>query len=273
MSILDNNYASADKAPAEFKNPLPANGSQYTGTKLEPKFHEAYAQYTRNKSPETTGRMLRQLGSAIDTGMRSYAGNQLKNPIIRGQAKQIAVQALRSYDPTKSALSTHIVNHLQRLKRRVNQHEQVLQMPERALLDRRRLYAVESELSEELGRDPTITELSDKTRLPVKRITKIRNYGQPLAAGSVSGADAASGDTHNPAVEFDNSDIVTRAVYDDLAGRDQKIMEWTLGLYGAPRLTNAEIAQRLRITPGAVSQRKAVIQRQYQSMQDNGLFH
>ncbi len=49
-------------------------------------------------------------------------------------------------------------------------------------------------------------------------------------------------------------------VYDDLDSIDKKIMEFTLGLHGRPQLGNAEIAARLKRTPGAISQRKAKIQ-------------
>jgi DNA-binding NarL/FixJ family response regulator len=37
-------------------------------------------------------------------------------------------------------------------------------------------------------------------------------------------------------------------------------MEHTLGLHGKKVLSNQEIARKLRLTPGAVSQRKATIQ-------------
>ena len=49
-------------------------------------------------------------------------------------------------------------------------------------------------------------------------------------------------------------------VYYDLDDTNQSIMEYTLGLHGAPVLENREIANRLGITAGAVSQRKAKIQ-------------
>jgi hypothetical protein len=41
---------------------------------------------------------------------------------------------------------------------------------------------------------------------------------------------------------------------------NQKIMEHSLGLHGQPRLPNHEIAKLLRLSPGAISQRKARIQ-------------
>ena len=51
-----------------------------------------------------------------------------------------------------------------------------------------------------------------------------------------------------------------KIVYDDLQPVDQRVMELTLGLNGQSKLSNQEIAARLRISPGAVTQRKAKIQ-------------
>jgi len=53
---------------------------------------------------------------------------------------------------------------------------------------------------------------------------------------------------------------------------NQKIMEWTFGLYGSPQLSNQAIAQRLKLSPGAISQRKANIQRILDQEQDLSVF-
>jgi hypothetical protein len=49
-------------------------------------------------------------------------------------------------------------------------------------------------------------------------------------------------------------------VYDDLGPTDKLIMDLTLGRNGRRKVSTAEIAQKLRMTPGAISQRAAKIQ-------------
>jgi DNA-directed RNA polymerase specialized sigma subunit len=66
--------------------------------------------------------------------------------------------------------------------------------------------------------------------------------------------------------------MAVEAVYGDLDGMGQQIMEWTLGLHGSPMLSNQEIAQKLKLSASAVSQRKAVIQKRLDAMLDIGLF-
>jgi hypothetical protein len=64
----------------------------------------------------------------------------------------------------------------------------------------------------------------------------------------------------SPGVNRPESEAWIQFVYDDLSPTDQKIMEWTLGLHGQPTMSNQDIAQKLKRTPGAISQRKKMIQ-------------
>ena len=50
------------------------------------------------------------------------------------------------------------------------------------------------------------------------------------------------------------------AVYHDLGEIDRVIMSYRTGFRGAPVLSNGDIAKRLKMTPGAVSQRANRIQ-------------
>ena len=56
------------------------------------------------------------------------------------------------------------------------------------------------------------------------------------------------------------ADAWANFVYGDLGPTDQLIMDMTLGRNGRRRASTQEIARRLNITPGAVSQRAAKIQ-------------
>ena len=54
-------------------------------------------------------------------------------------------------------------------------------------------------------------------------------------------------------------DIWLEYVHHDLDPVDKKVLEWKTGLYGKTILSTNEIARRLKITPGAVSQRASKI--------------
>ena len=57
-----------------------------------------------------------------------------------------------------------------------------------------------------------------------------------------------------------STDSWLRFVRDDLTDIDQQILDHTTGIGGAKVLSNKQLARRLQLTPGAISQRKLKIQ-------------
>lgn len=240
-------------------------------SKLESQFKQEYTDWSKGPTRETTGVLLHKLQPTIDKGIFASLGKSV-GPNVRGRARRLTLDAVRSYDPQRARLSTHVINHLKGLRRYSRQQQQILAVPERFAMDLRYLNEHEEELRDKLGRDPTIDELTDHAKISRRRIARLRSYRPPTAEGSLLSMTGPESDQFIPSVEGSESLVVVDAVYDDQDPTNQKIMEWTLGLHGTKPLTNQEIASRLRLTPGAVSQRKAVIQQQLQQMEEMGLF-
>ena len=80
-------------------------------------------------------------------------------------------------------------------------------------------------------------------------------------ARSSTSDDAANTDVAStlPGVT-NNTDAWLNFVYDDLSTTDKLIMDMSLGRNGRRSTSTQDIARRLNITPGAVSQRAAKIQ-------------
>jgi DNA-directed RNA polymerase specialized sigma subunit len=128
-------------------------------------------------------------------------------------------------------------------------------------MDKKHLDESENELRYRLGRDPSDMELADYTGLSLKRIGHVRQ-AKPVAA--TSQIEAASEDASMPASTIPGVDPMAGAwdnfVYHDLDPTDQAIFDMTMGRHGRQKQTTTEVARRLGITPGAVSQRAARIQ-------------
>ena len=58
-----------------------------------------------------------------------------------------------------------------------------------------------------------------------------------------------------------DNDIWLQVIYDDLSPIDKKIFEYALGYNGKSVLSNQQIAAKLGRSPGAISQRKLLIQK------------
>lgn len=241
----------------------PFSGSKNYDT--APEFDSLYEQWKQNATPELNTKLLGTVQPIIDTAVNSYAGSGA-SPTVRNRARLMALKALQTYDPQRGAVKTHLLSQMQSLRRLAAKDQNIISIPEQVGLDFQRLAAAENELRDSLSRDPTDDEVADLTGLSTRRIQKIRQFHQPVSEGMTVAQTAASDDdtTNDVAsrIPGDNraADAWLNFVYDDLSPTDKLIMDLTLGRNGRRRATTQDIARRLNITPGAVSQRAAKIQ-------------
>ena len=120
---------SLDKQKSQGQGAAPKPSSN-----IEPEFDEHYNLWKPNQSPEQNDMMVGKLKPIIDSALKTYVGAEA-SPSIRLQAKRMALDGLRSYDPEKSKLKTHMMWHLQGLKRASAKSNQILNVPERVRID------------------------------------------------------------------------------------------------------------------------------------------
>ena len=236
------------------------SGSDASQGKLESSYQENWDAWKAEDSPVTRSALLKSVQPVVDRAVYSYAGTNA-SPRIKSQAKLMALEAFGTYDANKGNMRTHLLSQLRRLQRYSGQENQMISIPERITLDRRHLRNAEESLRDDLGRDPSDMEVANSTGLSLKRIEHIRKANSGLNSGSIVDAE---GETYSPASSIPGDSDVDKAwkqmVYYDLHETDQAIMDYTLGMHGAPKLETSAIAQRMGISPGAVSQRKNKIQ-------------
>lgn len=236
-----------------------ASGS--SGGKLEPEFEPAYTAWKQKATPQTRSELLRQVDPVIQTGVKTYGGPSKGSPNLRSRARKLALTSFDTYDPARGSLKNHLLSNMRRLQRLGAQEAQVISLPERVAMDKKHLDESEDELRYRLGRDPSDMEIADLTGLSLKRIGYVRQ-AKPVA--STSQIEAASDDNSMPASAIPGVDPMASAwedfVYYDLNPLDQAVFDMTLGRHSRPQLSTTDIASRLGVTPGAISQRAAKIQ-------------
>lgn len=203
-----------------------------------------------------TAELLRRMQPTIKSAMTSYAPGMDNQLGVK--AAHLTLDALRGFDPTKGAEpTTYVFHNLKRLSRYSAKASNIIPQPEGFALEQKKVKEAIERFTDDHRREPSMSELADYTGLSVKRLTKLLSANQVINESSTltddSGKDtmSQSGLTDNDYFEY---------VYASVDPINQKIMEWTSGLHGVKPLSNNEIAQKLRISPAAVSQRKAKIQ-------------
>jgi hypothetical protein len=240
---------------------------------LEKEFSEPYQAWKTKPSPVTTGALLKRVDPILKTAMRSYGGGNQASPTLRSQAKRLAIDAFGTYDPKRGSMKSHLMGHLQRLHRLGGQEQQIIRLPERVAMDRIHVDSAMTELEDRLGRPASEQELADHTGLSMQRLGYIRQADRPLATGTLLRPAEEGAGMYMPAIEQpeDKQSVWLEFVYDDLNPTDQFVMERMLGMHGHRKMSVNDIAAKLKVTPGAVSQRLARIQQKLDKVQDAGL--
>ncbi len=227
---------------------------------LEPEYAPHFKTWQETPTPETTDKLLKTIHPVLTAAMRTYGTPG--SPTLQTRAKIMALDAMKRYDPSKAKLRTHLMVQLQGLRRHTAREAQILSVPEQVGLDMGHLRDGENFLRDQLGRDPSDAELSDHLHLSTKRIGYIRKSRPTYSEGSSQRPSEEGEDIYQSAIQEPGSNVKEwhEFLYHDLAPTDQLIMEHTLGLHGKRVLPNQDLARKLGVSPGAVSQRKARIQ-------------
>jgi hypothetical protein len=228
----------------------------------------AVAAYQKSPTPELADRLVSAGRPLLNKAMRAYVGTE--SPAARAKAKSILLQAAARYDPKTAKPETYFLTHLQSLRRYGANLAAPVRVPDRVRLDAPRVDRHAEDLRLELGREPSDAEIADRSGLPVDRIAKARGVGAAFVGATVP--EGLAYVTPGPVGAARSA--WARYVYHDLKSPvAQLVMEHSMGLNGKPVLSTNEIARLAGVSPGAISQHKAKIDRmlaEYESFVGGG---
>lgn len=242
--------------------PKPLGASTPNKTDPMTLWHE----WKTDPTPERAGTLLTAAKPWIAQGLAAYADTH--SPVIRGQAKLLALDAFKSYDPSLGSLRNHVFGRLQRLQRTAAQAAAAIRGPEGVVLDQQHLRDVSTNLEEKLGRSPTLQELSDASKMSPKRISHVMQYKSGIPQGSLfvddgSGDDNdSSNDTQEMSRDYQQAvwqRAWLQAVQPHLDPVDRALVHNIRRTAG--QKTNTEMARALGMTSAAISQRTARLQK------------
>lgn len=228
--------------------------------KLEPEYGEAFSAWKDAPGPTTLAPLLTAADPLLKRIARSYLGDD--GPLAHGSARQAFVKALPTYDPSKAQLSTFAYSQLRGLQRQAQRSDRGIRVPDRVASDRWKLEQERVSLAHELGREPTDDEIIDSAGISPRRFQLAQQYQPAVTQSTLDTAAGGTGMGGFTASQLnkDSSPYYMDLVYDSLGARDQAIIDLAFGRRGRQPLSNQAIAAKLKISPGAVSQRKAKIQ-------------
>lgn len=211
---------------------------------------ELWKQWKKDPTSENRKQLLKAVDPIIATEVYKQGGT-IPKPILKLKAKNLAVKALHKFDPEKARLNTFLVHQLAPLRRANMQAQNIVRMPENMQLKVREYLDARTSLQEKFDRDPTLHEMADKLKWRMKDIQRMERQLHTEAAYSAQVYEGLQQEA--------DLDMKVDLVYRSLNPRDKLIFEYTLGYGGKPKLSNNDIATKLKVSAAFVSQRKKSI--------------
>lgn len=212
----------------------------------------AWGQWKASPSPAAMSGVLKSLDPIISGTVSKFPG--LNAGIARSHARSLAIQAVKTYDPSSGAsLNTHVFNHLRPLSRFQRKSLRAVSIPREQSELVGRMLKFERDFQEENMREPTDEEVQDHLGVPLKKVHTLRsNAFFEFPEGAVENA-----------IETDpgESRVARQAalVRHDLTPKDRLIMDHLMGAAGRKPLMAEEVASRLGLDPSYVRKRSKMI--------------
>jgi len=204
-------------------------------------------QWKKAPSPDLFEQLYKQNEGSINRGMYMFAGGY-NNPLPKAATKAHALNAfntaLNTFDPSRGgSLSSWITTQMRTLQRYVRDNKDIAHIPENRLIHVGMLREREMFLSDRLGRAPSMPELADDLKWPVKKVKMIKSELRRDLMGN-RGLDELAIKTSG------RVESMLQGLYYDVPAFQQKILEHTFGWGGNDKLSIKEMAKVLK-TPEA----------------------
>lgn len=208
--------------------------------------------WKRNPSDMNTSALLKQMNPLIQRETNKWSGT-LARPLLETEGKRLALEAFKTYDPNRgAALSTHVVNRLQKMSRMSYSHQNVARLPENKMLQFHTYHVGHAQLQDNFGRTPTTDEMADHLGWTLPQVNKFNvQTGRQELVESVGVENIGRN-----LAQVEASDHLIDFVHHDLPPVQKSMFEHLTGYQGAERLNNKQIQKKLKLTQGQYSYQK-----------------
>lgn len=137
--------------------------------------NELYQQWKKNPNKQNMSKLIKQLMPVINREVNRQTGS-LPTSVLRGTGIEWAIKAVENFDDTKGAkLSTHVANYVQKIRRENYKYQNAAKLPENLQLEFGNFRTAVEDLSSELDRDPTDSELASRLGWKTHNVKSYRN--------------------------------------------------------------------------------------------------
>jgi len=224
------------------------------------KDHELYMQWKKTGSKKDMGNLVENLNGLIFAEVRRASGS-LPVSALSAEARKWAIKGIQTYDPAKgTAISTHVVNYLPKVRRMNYKYQNLVRLPENLQLKFHDYNMGLTMLTEELNREPTDEELAKKLGWGKPQTIKFKNslYADLIESGSEKPSEY---------VQFNENAILMEHLMSQLDYQEKFILE------NSKVLSSNELASKLGVNLNRLNYLKAKLADKIKGIKkDSGMF-
>lgn len=195
---------------------------------------ELYNVWKDTKSKKDLTNLVNHLSPLIYKEVSRAAGT-LPISALNAEGKNWAIKAIETYDPSKGfALSTHVGNYVQRVRRLNNKYQHVARLPENMKTEWNVYKRGLDQLAEELNRDPTEEEIAAHIGWSKGAVVKFK---QRTYTDLVEGVD----ERPDEVVHYSDENILMNQLMSQLTEQEKTI------LFNKGKLSSTELSAKLGI--------------------------
>lgn len=213
--------------------------------------------------PEKLDPLIKSLQPLLNQSISKWTRAEIPTSFTEHVHKRELVKILKTFDPAKAALNTHILKRLPKTSRPLTAVQTFAYSPENITKNIGAYNAFKADIRERLGHEPddqTILDFAIKEKHPklgaltikdVKRLNKEQRKG--LITSGFETDLILSGEVDPREVE------VAHLILPQLTSEERIVHEYTLGLNGKPRLKPGEIAKKIKMDGTKVAKLRSAV--------------
>lgn len=162
------------------------------------------------------------------------------------------LDALSTFNPEKGRMKTWVTRNLMKANRFINTYQNPGRIGEKRIYDISKFQNAEGFLRDQLGRSPTVHEIADHAKMPVREAELLRSeVRKAMPIGQL--------EVDPTIVRPSRTKEVMRLLPYDLTPDENAVFEYVHGVAGKPKLGTNDIAKKMGLSAPKVSRIKSQI--------------
>lgn len=216
---------------------------------------ELWHTWKANPNEESLEPLLMALQGPVNAKVNEFKGAPVPPSAIRGFANAQTVKALHTYNPKRGASVSTFVNwHLKKVRSFVLKHQNVGRIPEHRAYNITRYKEAKEEMSQKMGMPPDSLSLAENLGWSQAEVNRMEKELRPDLIASLSPEP-----DRLPDLQSSRERDVLRYIHYHLTPDERLVFEYSLGLYGKPKLSATDISRTMSISLPKVSRVRAKI--------------